>query len=93
MKRLWLMEEMTVVGTSILVLHVALLGVLEVDSCPPRKALGPGLGVKAPHFPHQLALCRTQPQGESSPKARANTEENLEANLSRGPLKSVGCPA
>lgn len=55
MKRLWLMEEMTVVGTSILVLHVALLGVLEVDSCPPRTALGPGLGVKAPHFPHQLA--------------------------------------
>lgn len=49
------MEEMTVVGTSILDLCVVLLGALKVDSCPARIALGPGLGVKAPYFPHQLA--------------------------------------
>lgn len=36
-------------------LCVVLLGALKVDSCPARIALGPGLGVKAPYFPHQLA--------------------------------------
>lgn len=39
-KGLWLMEEMTVVGTSIPDLCVALQGVPEVDSCPARTALG-----------------------------------------------------
>lgn len=97
-KGLWRMEEMTVVGTGILDLCVTLLGVLEVDSCRARTALRPGLGAKAPHFPHQLAEqipgpCAGQGPRESPVQSpRTNTEENPEANLGRGPTKRAGCP-